>query len=270
MNLNNDIGIITGGNGFLGPIHAQALLELGMDVMITDIHNELNHDQYKDLKKKYSNKIHYSFMDVSNENTVHDLKKLIISKSINIKVLINNAAVDFKIQDTDHISTNGRLEELTCDQWDYEINVGLRGAFVTSKIFGAQMNHQKTGGIILNVASDLSVIAPNQNLYVANQSDPQLHPKKPITYSAIKHGLIGITKYISTYWPEKVRCNAISPGGIFNNQDDLFRNKIENLIPMKRMCEKNEILGSVKFLCSESSSYITGQNIVIDGGRSIW
>lgn len=270
MSSNKNIGIITGGNGFLGPIHAQALLELDMEVMITDIQNELNIGQYKNLQKKFMSKIHYSFMDVTDEKSVINLRDSLISKSININVLVNNAAVDFKIQNSESISTNGRLEEFSCDQWDYEINVGLRGAFLTSKIFGTQMNKQKAGGIILNVASDLSVIAPNQNLYVVNQEESELHPKKPITYSAIKHGLLGITKYVSTYWPNKVRCNAISPGGIFNYQDDIFRKKIEKLIPMNRMCDKNEILGAVKFLCSESSSYITGQNIVIDGGRSIW
>lgn len=270
MSKNKKIGIVTGGNGFLGPLHAQALLDLGMEVIVTDVQQELDIEQYSNLLGLYKKKIHYSLMDVTDEKSVVSLRDFLISKSFNIAVLINNAAVDFKIENTESTSASGRIEDFSCEQWDFEVNVGLKGAFITSKIFGSQMNLQDAGGIILNIASDLSVIAPNHNLYVNDKHNLQSQPKKPITYSAIKHGLLGITKYISTYWPEKVRCNAISPGGIFNNQDELFRKRIEKLIPMKRMCEKHEIVGAVKFLCSENSSYVTGQNIVIDGGRSVW
>ena len=119
-------------------------------------------------------------------------------------------------------------------------------------------------GVILNIASDLSVIAPDQRLY------DHMNMIKPISYSAVKHGIIGLTKYLSSYFANKnIRVNALSPGGILNNQDKNFQKKIKKAIPMGRMAKKGEYIKSIKFLCSEDSSYLTGQNIIIDGGRSI-
>ena len=123
-------------------------------------------------------------------------------------------------------------------------------------------------GVILNISSDLSVIAPDQRIYQNQQVTCQV---KPVTYSVIKTGLIGLTRYLATYWAEKgIRCNALSPGGVRNNQSEQFIKKIENLIPLGRMANKNEYKSAIKFLCSNASSYMTGQNIVIDGGRSVW
>ena len=126
-------------------------------------------------------------------------------------------------------------------------------------------------GVILNIASDLSVIAPNQGLY-RNSNLPELEQAvKPITYSVIKTGLIGLTRYISTYWcKEGIRCNALSPGGVFNNQPEEFVEKISKLIPLGRMAKSDEYRSAIQFLCSDASAYLNGQNIVMDGGRSVW
>jgi NAD(P)-dependent dehydrogenase (short-subunit alcohol dehydrogenase family) len=157
------------------------------------------------------------------------------------------------------------------DQWNLEILVGLTGAFLASQIFGTLMAERNSGGVILNIASDLSVISPDQRLYQKEELTADLQPVKPVTYSVIKTGLIGLTRYLSTYWANKnIRCNALSPGGIFNNQDEAFVKKIENLIPLKRMAKKDEYRGAIQFLCSDASSYMTGQNLIIDGGRSVW
>ena len=126
------------------------------------------------------------------------------------------------------------------------------------------------GGIILNIASDLSVIAPNQNLYKKKNVSEHLQPVKPVTYSVIKTGLIGLTRYLASYWANKgVRANALSPGGVYIDQPDDFVIRIEKLIPMGRMATKNDYIGAIQFLCSDASLYMNGQNIVIDGGRSI-
>ena len=139
-----------------------------------------------------------------------------------------------------------------------------------AKIFGIEM--AKNGsGIILNIASDLSVFSPYQSLYKKDKLLPDQQPVKPVTYSVIKHGLIGLTKYLATYWADQgVRCNALSPGGVYTSQDDGFVNRLSNLIPMGRMAKKEEYRGAVQFMCSDASSYMNGQNIVIDGGRSVW
>jgi NAD(P)-dependent dehydrogenase (short-subunit alcohol dehydrogenase family) len=126
-------------------------------------------------------------------------------------------------------------------------------------------------GVILNISSDLSVISPDQRLYKLSEKEEISQPVKPITYSVIKSGLVGMTKYLATYWSANgVRVNALSPGGIYEGQSEEFVKKITNLIPLGRMAKSSEYRSAVQFLCSDASSYMTGQNIVIDGGRSVW
>ena len=164
---------------------------------------------------------------------------------------------------------SSRLESFSIHDWDYQLKVGLTGAMLCAKVFGPRMA-ARGQGVILNIASDLSIIAPNQKLYQKAGLLPDQQPVKPVTYSVIKHGLIGLTKYLATYWPNQgVRCNALSPVGIYNGQSEDFVEKIKDLIPLERMAEKNEYRSAVQFLCSDASAYMNGQNIVMDGGRSV-
>ena len=163
-----------------------------------------------------------------------------------------------------------RVENLTLDDWNYQVSVGLTGAFICSKYFGSKMAINN-GGVILNISSDLSVISPDQRLYKVSGAEEISQPVKPITYSVIKSGLVGMTKYLATYWSANgVRVNALSPGGVYEGQNNDFVKKISDLIPLGRMAKSNEYRSAVQFLCSDASSYMTGQNIVIDGGRSVW
>lgn len=125
--------------------------------------------------------------------------------------------------------------------------------------------------MILNVSSDLGVIAPDQRIYRDSTLSGQQQPTKPVTYSVIKHGLIGLTRYLATYWADcGVRANSILPGGIFQDQSPEFVSKISNLIPLGRMAHEDEYRAAVVFLISDASSYMTGANICVDGGRSAW
>ena len=127
------------------------------------------------------------------------------------------------------------------------------------------------GGIILNIASDLSVFSPDQRLYRKTELPDDRQPVKPVTYSVIKTGLVGLTRYLATYWADRgVRSNALSPGGVFNEQGEDFVNRLSSLIPLGRMAKRDEYRSAVQFLCSEASSYMNGQNIIMDGGRSSW
>ena len=127
------------------------------------------------------------------------------------------------------------------------------------------------GGVIVNIASDLGLIAPDQRLYRSDKLEDHLQPVKPVTYSVVKHGLIGLTKYLSTYWCEQgIRCNSLSPGGVFDGQDDVFVSKLTKLIPLGRMAYPDEYRGAIAFLCSDASTYMNGANLVMDGGRSVW
>ena len=173
--------------------------------------------------------------------------------------------------DNGNLPTGTRLENFSLKQWEEEISVGLTGCFLCCKVFGTKMAKSNKNGVIINIASDLSVISPDQRLYL-DESLPEDEQKvKPITYSVIKSALVGMTKYLSTYWIDgSVRVNSLSPGGIFNNQDEEFVNRISKLIPLGRMAASDEYRSAIQFLCSDASSYLNGQNIVMDGGRSVW
>jgi NAD(P)-dependent dehydrogenase (short-subunit alcohol dehydrogenase family) len=129
---------------------------------------------------------------------------------------------------------------------------------------------KRNAGVIVNVASDLGVIAPDQRLYRKEGVPEDQQPVKPVTYSVVKTALIGLTRYLSTYWTaNNIRVNSISPGGVFAGQPDEFTAKLHQLIPMGRMANQDEYQGAILFLCSDASSYMTGQNLIVDGGRSV-
>ena len=148
--------------------------------------------------------------------------------------------------------------------------MGLTGAFLCSQVIGSEMA-RRNKGVILNIASDLAVIAPDQRLYRRDGLPRDQQPAKPVTYSVVKTGLLGLTRYLATYWADRgVRVNAISPGGVYNGQPDDFVSRLSALIPLARMARVDEYQGAILFLCSDASSYMTGANLVIDGGRSCW
>jgi NAD(P)-dependent dehydrogenase (short-subunit alcohol dehydrogenase family) len=204
-------------------------------------------------------------IDISNEK---DILQATFNQGV-IDILINNAALNPKFEDVQG-SNSSRFEEYPLEVYEKEISVGLTGAMLCSKHIGALMVKQGKG-VILNIASDLSIIAPDQRIYEKPGVAPESQFKKPVSYSVIKSGLIGLTRYLATYWATSgVRVNALSPGGVFENQDPIFVENLTNLIPMNRMASIVDYKGAVQFLCSDASSYMTGQNIVIDGGRSVW
>ena len=271
FSLDGKVGLITGAAGLLGREHAIALLESGAKVILTDISHKKLCELKDFLERSFSSDLINVFkLDITEEQEILKLKNHLEANGITIDILINNAALDPKVDSKGNIPLS-RLENFDLSQWNNEIAVGLTGAFLCSKIFGFYMAQSNNGGVILNIASDLSVFSPDQRLYSINGVAEELQPVKPITYSVIKSGLIGMTRYLSTYWPDKcIRANALSPGGVFNNHNDEFVNKLSALIPLGRMAEKDEYRSAIQFLCSDASSYLTGQNIVMDGGRSVW
>jgi NAD(P)-dependent dehydrogenase (short-subunit alcohol dehydrogenase family) len=162
------------------------------------------------------------------------------------------------------------LENFPLDVWNDDLRVGLTGAFLCSRVFGSEMA-KRGKGVILNIASDLALISPDQRLYRQLGIPDDQQPVKPVTYSVVKTGLIGLTRYLATYWASSgVRVNAISPGGVFNNQPEIFLAELYQRIPLGRMANADEYQGSILFLCSDASSYMTGANLVVDGGRTCW
>ncbi len=151
----------------------------------------------------------------------------------------------------------------------FNLDAGLTGAFLCSRIVGTHMV-SNGGGVILNIASDLGVIAPDQRIYQQPDYPENEQPVKPVTYSVIKHGLIGLTKYLVTYWIDNIRVNALSPGAFYTNQPVDFVKKLTDPIPMGRMAHHDEYKAAVLFLVSDASPYRTGANLVVDGGWVYW
>jgi len=271
FDLTGRTALVTGASGLLGIEHSKALLSIGARVILTDINLEdLINTQNILSKDSLREKIDIAVMDVTSEDSITQVASDISDKGLRVDILINNAAINPTQSSISEGKRTTRLEFFSLEDWNNEIAVGLTGAFLCSKIFGSAMASDGIGGVILNISSDLSVIAPDQNLYYNEELPDELQAVKPVTYSVVKTGLVGLTRYLSTYWADKgVRANALSPGGVFVDQDEQFMARLNKLIPLGRMAAKNEYHGAVQFLCSDASAYMNGQNIVIDGGRSV-
>ena len=259
--------LITGAGGLLGLQHALALAEIGADVVLADIAPERAQSAVAELTRTDT-----SARATAVELDVRSLEAIreVAAGVGRIDILVNNAAIDAKVTASPGVANGTRLEVFSIDQWRLELDVGLTGAMLCAQVFGAAMAARRDG-VILNIASDLSVIAPDQRLYRrADITNEMEQPVKPVTYSVIKHGLVGLTKYLAGYWAASgVRVNALSPGGVFNGQGDEFVSRLTALIPQGRMARREEYRAVVQFLCSDASAYMTGQNVVMDGGRSV-
>jgi NAD(P)-dependent dehydrogenase (short-subunit alcohol dehydrogenase family) len=272
FNLTGKTALITGAAGLLGQQHAAALLESGATVVLTDIsETALAVVAAAVVRDADPSRIVTYSMDVSMHESITNVAAQLAANGRRVDILVNNAAIDPKVKDDVGLLETSRLENFTLEQWDLQIVVGLTGAFLCSQVFGSAMAQDGKGGVILNIASDLSVFAPDQRLYRKDGVSEELQPVKPVTYSVIKAGLIGLTRYLATYWADRnVRANALSPGGVFNGQGAEFVQRLTSLIPLGRMAKQDEYRAAVQFLCSDASAYMNGQNMVMDGGRSVW
>lgn len=258
------VAVITGGAGLLGIQHINAVLNNGGKAVVLDI----NLKKINLLKKKFksnSDNIIFIRCDISKELMVKKALSKILNKFKKLDILINNAAIDYPPLKKNN---NLKLENFFINDFKKDINVSLVGSLICTKIFGSYMA-KKGGGVILNISSDLALISPDNRIY--NDNENKIDFVKPISYSISKHGLIGLTKYTATYWAnKKIRCNALAPAGIFNNQKNSFLKKIKKLIPLGRMAKQGEYENSILFLISDDSSYMTGSTLVLDGGRTAW
>lgn len=271
--LDGKTALVTGAAGLLGREHSVALTQVGARVIMTDIDLDSLRDAQIAILANYPDaQLEVHKLDVADEGSVLDLSESLCGNGIHIDILVNNAAIDPKVDDG-HITVGepSRLENMPLDQWDFQIRVGLTGAFLCSRVFGQAMAESERPGVILNIASDLSVFSPDQRLYAKPETDWRSQPVKPVTYSVIKTGLIGLTRYLATYWCDRgVRSNALSPGGVYTGQNEEFVQQLSERVPLGRMATKEEYHGAIQFLCSDASSYMNGQNVVMDGGRSVW
>lgn len=253
----------------LGKVHAEVIAEAGGLPVIADINEKGAIAVAEDISKRYGVKSLGVKVDITQKSDVERFAEIVLKEAGRIDILINNAANNPMVR-KDRGDLTMRFEDFTLEQWNADISVGLTGAFLCSQVIG-QIMAEKGGGVILNISSDLGVIAPDQRLYAKKGIPLEKQPVKPVTYSVVKHGIIGLTKYLATYWAGyNIRANTLSPGGVYAGQSEEFLDKICTRIPMGRMAEKDEYKGAVLFLVSDASRYMTGANLIIDGGRTCW
>jgi len=268
--LDNKIIVITGAAGLLGRKHAEAVACYGGTPILLDLSQQAVDDFASELNDKYKvGSIGFS-IDITNEKMIENNAKQLIEKFGRIDGLVNNAANNPKVEDSKSVNFS-RLENFPLNIWNDDIAVGLTGAFLCAKHYGYEISQNKNGGSIVNISSDLGLIAPDQRLYAKDGTDENLQNVKPVTYSVVKAGLIGLTRYLATYWADKnVRCNAMCPGGVENGQPNDFLKEVNKRIPMGRMANASEYQGTLLWMLSDASSYLNGAIVPVEGGRTVW
>jgi len=273
FNLSGKVIIITGAAGLLGKKHAEVIAAYGGNPILLDLSLNSVDEYANELNNKYGVKSAGFMVDITNESQIENNVKKLVDIYGKIDGLVNNASINLdKPSEEGNVQHNTtRIENFALEAWNKEIAVGLSGAFLCAKHYGYQISQNPNGGSIINISSDLGLISPDQRLYMKSNVSDEQQSVKPVTYSVVKTGLIGLTRYLATYWAEQnVRCNAMCPGGVDNKQPADFMKNVESRIPMGRLAKVNEYQSTLLWMLSDSSSYLNGSVVSIDGGRTVW
>ncbi len=272
FSIKDKVVIITGGGGLIGMKHAEAVMEgEGIPVLLDIVDNGMNRVK-NSLKEIYGEDIRVETFvtDITDRTALEKVRDVLLEKYGSIDGLINNAANNPKVEGGSKNLGALKFQEFPVDIWNADIAVGLTGALLCAQVFGDVMEKQGSG-VIINISSDYGIISPNQNIYRKEGIPEDEQIIKPVSYSVVKHGIMGLTKYLATYWGKKgIRVNTLCPASLQNGQDPEFVEKLSGLVPMGRMSRPDEYVGTVLYMLSEASSYMTGSTVVLDGGRTIW
>jgi len=270
FDLTGRVAVITGGAGLLGVKHAEAIIELGGIPVLVDMAAEAARRRAAELSGRSGAKALGLGCDITSEEALARLHEHLMREFGGVDILINNAAHNPKVEDGLTADRFSRLETFPLAAWNADIAVGLTGAFLCSRTFGTAMAASGKG-VILNIASELGLIAPDQRLYRIDDGRPETgQPVKPVSYSVVKAGILGLTRYLATYWPGRVRVNALAPAGVYADQPAAFLARYADAVPMGRMAHRDELKGAVAYLVSDASSFVTGTTLVVDGGHTAW
>jgi len=266
FDLRGKVAVVTGGAGILGQHFCAGLAESGSSVAVVDLQAEKAHETAQALTERYGAKSSGFGCDVSDPISVQAMVADVVATFGEIDILHNNAAG--KSDDLDAFFAP--FEEYSLEQWRKIMAVNIDGMFLVAQAIGKQMVWQGKGGSIIQTASIYGVMAPDHRIYEGSfYLGRQINT--PAVYSASKAAVIGLTRHLATYWAEKgIRVNSLTPGGTESGQNDEFKRRYAARIPLGRMANAPEMVGALLYLASDASSYVTGQNIIVDGGLDCW
>jgi len=268
FSLKDRVAIITGGAGLLGVRHGEAIAAAGGVAVLADLRAADAEARASEITANTGGKAIGLACDVTRAESIETLLDGVVSRFGRIDILVNNAANNPKVESPGQAFS--RLENFPLDQWEADVAVGLTGPFLCAKIVGGALARQKHG-VIVNISSEYGVIAPDQRLYLKPGVPPDQQPVKPVTYTVVKAGLHGLTIYLATYWADAgVRVNTITLGGVESGQPAGFLERATQKIPLGRMAQPHDFQGALVYLCSDAAAFVTGANLVVDGGKTIW
>jgi NAD(P)-dependent dehydrogenase (short-subunit alcohol dehydrogenase family) len=265
FSLANKVVVVTGGAGLLGQVFCQALVDVGAHVAIVDLNLESAETVAKRINKSEAQKVVAVGSDITSPESVTQMVANVVKQLGRIDVLVNNAASKGSSLDAFFES----FEDYSLKTWREVMSVNIDGLFLVAQAVGKQMKKQG-GGSIIQTSSIYGVVAPDQRIYEGSEYNGR-PINTPAVYSASKSAVNGLTNYLATYWASsKIRVNSLTPGGIASGQNSEFNKKYSNRVPLGRMGEATELVGALIYLASDASSYVTGQNLIVDGGLSAW
>ncbi len=264
FSLEGKVAVVTGALGLLGKNHCQALSEAGANVVAVD----LNESECRKFAESLPTKSMGVECNITKENSVKKLRAETLTKFNKIDILVNNAAINDMFENPNAAADKSKFENYPIDLWQKSLDVNLTGTFLCSQILGTEMAISGKGSII-NIASTYGLVAPNQSIYKKENGDQAFY-KSP-SYPVTKGAIISFTRFLAAYWGKKgVRVNTLSPGGVENKQEDYFIKNYSEHTPLGRMAQPTDYKGAIIFLASDASSYMTGANLVVDGGWTAW
>ena len=264
FSLDGRVAIVTGALGLLGKNHCRALASAGASVVVTDVDDA----RVKGFAEELGPKAIGVGADITQRESIEALKRAALDHYGSIDVLVNNAAINDMFENPQAGAELSKFENYPLELWQRSLDVNVTGTFLCCQVIGSEMAKRGRGSII-NIASTYGIVAPDQSIYQKPDGSQGFY--KSASYPATKGAVLALTRFVATYWGEKgVRCNAVSPGGVENGQDAFFIANYAKKTPLGRMSKATELGGAIVFLASDASSYVTGSNVVVDGGWTAW
>ncbi len=266
FDLSGKVAVVTGSAGLLGSGFCRTLAEAGASIVLADNNAEAN-GRLADELTADSYAVLAVNSDIADPRSVEALVDQTLQRYQRLDILVNSAALDPKFDPEHQDEHSSSFEDYALDDWNQALNVNLTGMFLVTQAAVRPMLDQQSG-VIVNICSTYGLVAPDQRIY---QRQGQADVYKPVYYSVTKAGVLGFTRYLAGYYAGKnIRVNALTPGGVYNQHDEAFVEKYAARTMLGRMAERSEMNSALLFLASDASSYMTGANLVVDGGWTAW